>query len=757
MNRGLLVVLAALLLSGVASILNQVLWQRALKIFLGGTESISAMVVVLVFMLGLGIGSALAGARARRIRDPLRAFGLVEIALFFANAGVALLLTLDLGESVYAAQRFAVAAQIPRRVVYGIGALVLLLPPTILMGATLPLAAEACQRQLDAIESRLLTILLVLNTLGACLGAIGGSFFLLPWLGQRVSLGVAASFNLAAGLAVLVLSRVVRSRAVDRVAGAPAEIQEAPRPFLRRSLSTEEWLGFSLGFLSLGYEMFLLRLVSLAHEPRPYTFAFTLLFFLLFWTSGVWLSGRRPIEPMRALGLGALLVAAMPLIQSYDRWHAHFALYRGGLVYFLPCVCFGVLYGLLVSRAASEWGRDVGRFYALNTLGSCLGILFFSLVGYEMPQGLNAALIGLGLVAVLIQFLIAGRAAENAGRAVRGPRALQSGIALVAILLVAHGLATRRTENARGTTYWGRDGVVEVRPDGSIWIDGLWHSQLSNGTSHIGSPYNWMMVVAAVLAHRDEPLHDALVVGNGIGITAVTLTKIDGLEVDAYEINRTLARLLADRPAGTLYSATHPRIRVRWQDGRSGLALDEKRYDLVISAPLHLRAAGSSNLLSREYFELVRSRLKPNGVVALYSQEGKPEQAEIIRATVRSVFAHSETFLGGVLTVASDAPIEITADAFRRRIAREDPLFREMATLDRLLRRQGQGRLIDRFDAKRLPTRPTLHLVTDDRPLVEYSAIAARLLARTPPVRDGAEAPYRASTTRPPEDTRKKP
>lgn len=719
-------VLGALLFSGVASILNQVVWQRALKLFLGGSESISAMVVVLVFMLGLGIGSAFAGRRAARIADPLRAFGAVELALFAANGAIAFILSLELGESLYAAQRLALSAAIPLRLVYAVGATALLLPPTILMGATLPLAAEAAQRQLAASESRWITRLLALNTIGACLGALGGSFFLLPYFGQRVSLGVAAGFNLLAGLVVLAVRRAVHAARERSRAGAPALASQSPaaspETSLRRAITLEERLGFVLGFLSLGYEMFLLRLVALAHEPRPYTFAFTLLFFLLFWTFGVAFAGRGRVRPVAFLIAGAVAVAAMPWFYVFDRFDAQLVLYRGGLVYFLPCLVFGALYGSLVSRGAAEWGRDVGRFYALNTIGSCAGILFFSLVGYELPLLANALLIAMGLLAVAAELSAVGVAWRRGA----------AGLAAAGWLLVlVQGLGTVFSEIRGARVFWGRDGVIEIRRDGSLWIDGLWHSQLSDGTNHIGNPYNWLMAVASVLAHRDEPLSDGLVVGNGIGLTATTLARHPGVRVDAYEINRTFEEVLALFPEKTLRSGTNPRIHLRWQDGRSGLALDPKKYDVIISAPLHLRAAGSSSLLSREYLELVRSRLEPGGVVTLYSQEGRPEQAEIIRATVRSVFAYVETFRGGVLTVASDAPIEITPNSVAARMRRRDPLAREMRAFDRLLRQQGQKEgLFGLFDAERLPVPATRHLVTDDHPLVEYAAVAARLLAR---------------------------
>jgi spermidine synthase len=729
------VVLTALFLSGVSGIINQVVWQRALKIFLGGSETISSLVVVLVFMLGLGIGSGIMGERSRGLVHPLRSLGFVELGLFAVNAVIAILLSLDLGQSIYAAQRLALSADIPLRLVYAVGALCMLLPPTILMGATLPLAAEACQRQLGATESKLISILFALNTVGACVGAVGSSFYLLPYFGQRTSLLVAAIFNLAAGASVVMLSLCRR--------GLLPSSQTHPKSkrFAHRPLSLEEILGTALGFLSLGYEMYLLRLVSLAHEPLPYTFAYTLFFFLLFWSIGVWLAGKMQEHFTVVLVIGAVLVASMPGVYAFDRWQEHFVLFRGGLIYFLPCVCFGLLYGAFVSRAASEWGRDVGRFCALNTIGSCLGILFFTLVGYEIRHDYNAVLIATGLIVVLLQLHISGESASRPRQIISLMRLGQAVLGLLGIIVLGIGLRSPYSSIRDTRTFWGRDGVVEVQMDGDIWIDGLWHSHLSIGESHIDDRYTWMMAVAAVLAHRDEPITNALVVGNGIGITAATLAKLQGLEVDAYEINHTLAKVFQMYPAQTLHSAENPRIHIRWRDGRSGLALDSKQYDVIISAPLHLRAAGCSILLSREYLELARKRLKKNGVFTLYSHEGPPEQAELVRATVRSVFTYVETFSDGLITVASDTPIEITARSISQRLRRDDPLYREMAEYDKLLLSLEEGSLFARFDSDRLPIRPSKYLVTDDHPLVEYPEITARLLRE--PTATNVEGPVR--------------
>ena len=365
-------IMVALLLSGVAGIANQVLWQRALKIFLGGSETFSSMIVVLVFMLGLGVGAGWVGARCARLRHPLAALAGVELALFAVNGFLAWLLGLDVSESVYAIERLAVSAGVPIRLVYALASFAVLLAPTLLMGATMPLASEACQRQFGATQSSLIAVLFFVNTLGAVVGAFGSSFYSLPWFGQQSSLLAAASFNLFA--AAVAGGLAWRTAAVAAGAGSGEGSLLAA---LFRPLRLEELLGAILGFLSLGFEMYLLRLMSLAHEPLPHTFAVTLCLYLLYWSLGVFLSSRFRERLTLTLVLCAASVLATPLLYDYDRWQAGFSMWVGAQLYFLPCLFFGFLYGALVSRSARDWGSDVGRFYALNTVGSCCGILFF--------------------------------------------------------------------------------------------------------------------------------------------------------------------------------------------------------------------------------------------------------------------------------------------------------------------------------------------------------------------------------------------
>jgi predicted membrane-bound spermidine synthase len=118
--------LFALFLSGAAGLINQVVWQRALKVFLGGSETISSMIVVLVFLSGLGMGSAAISKGIRELRFPIRAFVAVEFVLAVVNLIICHLLSLNLSESIYWVQRAAVASGVPLRLIYGLAAAMLL-------------------------------------------------------------------------------------------------------------------------------------------------------------------------------------------------------------------------------------------------------------------------------------------------------------------------------------------------------------------------------------------------------------------------------------------------------------------------------------------------------------------------------------------------------------------------------------------------------------------------------------------------------
>jgi len=733
----LLFLLSALVSSGVAGIINQVVWQRALKIYLAGSEAVSSMIVVFVFMLGLGLGSQLAGRRAARMRNPLQRLALVEVGLAVVNAVVCFLLALDLTESIYAFQRVVASVGVPLRVLYALTAILLLTGPCLLMGMTIPLATEGCQRQLHVRENRFLGSLFFLNTAGAVIGAFVSGFLILPVIGQQAGLQLAIGMNALAGLIVLPIA--LQLRPYPAVEDRPVEpvSKSIERPVRRRRLRAELVVGFCLGFFSLAYEMYLFRVASLVYEPLPVIFSLVLALFLLTWSIGVgaarWLPNWIPLW----LVLTGISIACVPELYRLARAARPLvteeAPYPGAMIAFLfsltPCVLFGVLFTQVVARFAKSWGADVGRYFAFNTFGSCAGILAGTLIGLEFAPEITAWGLASGVVVVWLATIGVWRRGTG-GESTESGRFLVPGFAaglfvvLLAVQLVAWDRRGRTMESKTiRAAYYGRGGVILIDEHYNMEWDGLWHSALSRNDNHVGSA-NWGLAVLPLICRPAERAPDVCVVGLGTGITTGTLARSDVVDrVDTYEINEELKHVLADYPAGTLEVATHPKVVIFWRDGRSGLALNHRKYDLISQQPLYLKQAGSSILLSKEYMQLVKSRLKPGGVFAIYCNSragGNEEQARIVRQTAREVFRYGETFWSGYMLLVSDRPIRFDRPLIERRLAQETKLRRECESY-------GIDELLSSLDRDRLSWESPF-IVTDDHPIVEYPSVAKRLV-----------------------------
>jgi spermidine synthase len=261
-----------------------------------------------------------------------------------------------------------------------------------------------------------------------------------------------------------------------------------------------------------------------------------------------------------------------------------------------------------------------------------------------------------------------------------------------------------------------------------MFWNGLGHGWLSHQGDHVGN-HDWFQAAFPLVAHGGTGSKEALVIGLGSGITAGTLASSSEVSaVDVYEINPTLKYLLEDFPDGTLRVGETAKISLLWLDGRTGLALSDRRYDVVTqAAPLYLKQAGSSILLSREYMQLVRSRLKAGGVCSIYSNApGHPGQALLIRRTVRQVFRYFESFGNGYLIVASDSPFAFDVESIEKALAAAGPSDPFAAQV----RAFGVARLASYLDRPRLEWGGGPTIVTDDHPLVEYPALADEVVAR---------------------------
>jgi spermidine synthase len=218
-------VLALTVLTGLAGLAYEVTWERYLAILLGSHAEAAAAVLGL-FLGGLSLGYALFGALTRRLvarglarwRPPrlLLAYGVVEGAVGAFALAFPVLFTGVQGLSVRIPHEAGGAGFLLDVAL----AALLVLPPAVLMGGTIPMLTQALARSL-ADATRVHAFIYAFNTAGAFVGALTTGFLLIPWLGLAGVMRTMGALHLGAG-ALFVALGLRRREVVDLGAGPPA-------------------------------------------------------------------------------------------------------------------------------------------------------------------------------------------------------------------------------------------------------------------------------------------------------------------------------------------------------------------------------------------------------------------------------------------------------------------------------------------------------------------------------------------------------
>ncbi len=364
LNR--LLLYALVFLTGAAGLVYQVVWQQYLARILGNEHAATAIVLA-VFLGGLAVGYLISGALSRRVANPLATYALLEAIIgLWALAFPLLFRALDA-----ATAGWSFAPPLGLGFQGGLVALLLLAPPTICMGGTVPLltrALSASVAQATAIHARVYAI----NTLGAFLGALAAGFLLVPWLGLPATLLLAAVLNFAAALFFYWQSRAASPGAVSPEPSKNAsEPRRYPVPIL-----------YAIAFLSGAYVMtlenVLIRVTDLALGTSTASFSLIVGVFVLCIGSGSLLVGAiRNLSP-RALVWNqiCLALALLAVFLTLDKWPYAAHLLRVGFQ----------------SNMAGYWWHKLAVLLSLTTLlalpialaGATLPIAF-----HELRRGLE--------------------------------------------------------------------------------------------------------------------------------------------------------------------------------------------------------------------------------------------------------------------------------------------------------------------------------------------------------------------------------
>jgi len=753
--------------SGATGLVYELLWVRILYQAFGSTIQ-SITTVVAAYMGGLGLGAWLLGRKADRHERPAALYGWLEIAI--GVFGLASPFVLSLAHRVYigTAGTLALGGVASVTLRFGLAALVLLVPTT-LMGGTLPALTKGFMGvERDRLQTSL-GRLYALNTLGAVVGTALAGFFLIERVGIRPSLYATAALNLTLGAAALALARPL-----DPSPAPPSPTARPPDRTRRVALA----LLAVTAFASLLDEIAWTRVLVMVVGGSTYAFTLVLLVFLLGIGLGSAIVARRsPARPPpvadAALAQGitgagaALLLAffgALPLYVISVFQHPGFgATERLGLlglavgaVVLIPAVGMGLSFPLLADLAAprdAARGADVGAAYALNTLGSIAGAVltgFVLVVTLGTETTLRLGLVINGVAALVLAALAARGVAEGSAehRALRLRVLAAGGLGSIALgaAVGAAGWSSRLID--LGPTIYARDPMSPAARQAFLAHRGArqlafhegWNATVSvwegisgrtlrvNGkvdASDQGDMDTQIMLGLAPAAARPEPT-SALVIGFGSGVTTRVLADVPGMRrVRVVEIEPAVLSV-SGLFAGVNDSVlARPAVSAVADDARSALQLRRDLFDVIVSEPSNPWVAGVATLYTPEFFQIVRSRLVDGGVfsqwVQLY-QLPLPIVAGIVR-NVRAVFPHVEVWFSSsldLMILASDRPLRYDRAWIGRLLAPGTALgglSREWLGIDSVGDHFGRH-LLDENGVAQLAERGTL-THRDDRPELE--------------------------------------
>jgi hypothetical protein len=532
--------------------------------------------------------------------------------------------------------------------------------------------------------------------LGAAAGALAAPWWLLPAVGIRGAVLVAAGMNGFVGVAALALGRGAPS---DESGVEPAAVAASPEAPGGRPLRL--WLAlYALsGFVALSLEIVWFRLLDVAAKSTAFTFGTLLAVYLL--GSAVGSLAAAPFvtrlrRPLRAfllaqcalVGLSALAVIALvalppqlPLVEWYVQYWAAYEFFPFGhdpdpvyvtrlyvllplALFFVPTVLMGLSFPILqraVHDDPAASGRRVGALQAANIAGCTTGSLLVGLLTLAVlgTSGTLQLLLGCGCAFALVGLRYYGR----------GFALPIAGLLLVATLVPGPERLWRRlhglTEDV-GLVFFEEDGtgVVALTPDEEEWrlsVNGKGNSWLPYGRGHT-------LLGAAPASIHPAPRRVA-VVGLGSGDTVwAALYRRETISATVFEISRPQPRILW-RLAGFVdmpdmrYLLEDPRLHIRLEDGRKALEAEPETYNLIETDATWPETAGSGNLYSREFFAAAARRLDAGGVMCTWAPT--PRTAR----TFRSVFPHVVRDESGGILIGSRDPIPFEPEVWAARAA----------------------------------------------------------------------------------------
>jgi spermidine synthase len=693
MSRRLLPVLLLLFVgSGCAALIYEVVWFQLLQLLIG-SSAVSLGVLLGTYMGGMCLGSLLLPRVISARRHPLRVYGLIELGI--GIYGIIVLFGVPQMDRLYAAIAVPGFAGILLR---GVIAAIYLLPPTLLMGASLPAMARWVEASPEGVSW--LGFFYGGNIAGAVIGAVLAGFYLLRLYDMAVGTYVAVAINAAVALAGIGLASAAKYEPSQAEATITARPAGAWTIYVAIALS---------GLCALGAEVVWTRLLSLMLGATVYTFSIILAVFLTGLGIGSSVGSamaRRNRNPRLALGVcqfllavtaawAAYAIAVLIPSPSFDPTIPANPLdvFRMDVVRCLWAVLpaallWGASFPLALGALASadeDAGTLVGTTYAANTIGGIIGALAFSMIlipwiGTQQSQRCLIAIAAISAAVVLARNVKIWALAAGVVAAVL----LAASVRPIPWLALGYGRRMNEYVDIAGKPLYIGEGM-----NSSIVVSetttGARYFHVSGKVEATTEPFDMRLqrMLGHISALFNAKPRSVLVVGFGAGVTAGTFVLHPSVQhITISEIEPLIPPASTRYFARENYNVLHdPRTRVFYDDARHFILTSKDKYDIITSDPIHPWVKGTSTLYSKEYFEMCKRHLNPGGIVTqwvpLYESDFDTIKSEF--ATFFDVFPHGTIWNSDasnmgydVVLVGQADPGPINVDALAQRLRRPD-------------------------------------------------------------------------------------
>ncbi|MBL8510694.1 MAG: spermidine synthase [Betaproteobacteria bacterium] len=684
-------------LSGFSGLIYESIWSHYLKLFLGHAAYAQTLVLGL-FMGGMAVGAWLVGRTSTRIKHALLGYTVVEfliglLALVFHASFTTV--TAWAFDSLIPQLGSPVAITLAKWVI----ASLLILPASILLGATFPLMSAGIIRLYGDSEGKALPMLYFTNSLGAAVGVLVGGFVLIQQFGLPGTIFTAGLINIVLALLVWAAWKWVGSGEVTTTVDQPAVAASAYMasmlmpPTLKRVVYA---VALGTGVASFMFEIAWIRMLSLAIGASTHSFEVMLSAFILgialggfvlsrqigsIRNEGLWLANVLVVKCLLAL----LAVAIYPQLLDTVAWlsqaigttpngyvlHLMASYALSGAMMLPTAICAGMTLPLATRwlLRQGEGEAAIGRVYAVNTLGAIIGTFVATHIGMQLLGVKGITGVGAAIEVLLALALLLSLKGQSRRRLLwpvlpillafplyiwgltLNPYKMASGVFRYGQFMSAENSAVPFYQDGKTATVAVTDTINDKRQVRVIRTNGKPDAgiEMKDRTQPASDETTMAMLAIAPFMYKPDAKRIANI-GFGSGMTTHLVLGNPAVErVDTIEIEPAMvegARLFSPRNDRAFNDA---RSQIYIEDAKTFFASQQRKYDLIISEPSNPWVSGVANLFSEEFYAQIPRYLEDDGLLVQWTHlyETKPYIVASILKALGSQFSDYVTYAAG--------------------------------------------------------------------------------------------------------------